>query len=63
MTERDARRTQSEALHRAGQEIGDERGTTRMNQALQRFLASTYHATLSRGTGRRRGDEGTHRNS
>ena len=53
MSERDARRAQSEALHRAGQEIGDERLATRMDQAMRRFLAGTYYVTLSRGTRRR----------
>ena len=60
MNERDAARAQSEAVHRAGREIGDERRATRMDQALRRYLASTYYATLSRGTGKRRGDEGAH---
>jgi hypothetical protein len=58
MNERDAAQAQSEALDQAGQEIGDERRATRMDQALRRYLASTYYATLSRGTGRRRGDKG-----
>jgi hypothetical protein len=63
MTQRDAGRAQSEALHRAGQEVGDERRTTRMDLALRRFLAGTYYATLSRGTGRRPVHEDAHRDS
>ena len=61
MNERDAARAHSEALHQAGQEIGDERRATRMDQTLQRFLASSYYAILSRGTGRRASDESAHR--
>ena len=63
ISERDARRAQSDALHRAAQEIGDERLAARMDQAMRRFLAGTYYVTLSRGTGRRPGDENARRDA
>jgi hypothetical protein len=58
MNERDAARAQSESLHQAGRDSGNERRAARMDRTLQRYLASAYYAILARRTSRTHGDAG-----